>query len=376
MNASSMFGKPSTERQQTTFKKPWRLQDNSDNIYGILPQFGSLKDDPYGWNKFHRIHWGYEMRQKQDPSKTFKVVFHCIQKKGKGGMIIQDCPQCTKYDTQEAIAAQRRSELEAIKPPLSKEEINTKMNFMSGWLRAFSPENKVWMNVMNQGGEFGYLGLSYKVFQQLKEQVKKVEDQLKINPIDPSTMVMWNIHRTGSSKMVQTMSDSVTPHTITEQVELANGEKMMAQRIKVVQLTDAQLSKAMETIMDLGTLDITVLTYEQIQQLADSEGEPEVVEAIFNQAQKRTAPAQAAKPVQAPVQPTPAPYVAPAVTPHVAAPVAAAPVAQASIGTSASLTAQAPAAAAPADSMEPYSEEEMMRDLGIAPSDLNRPSVG
>lgn len=305
------------------FKKPWTVPDNGFVELGYMTQMGPLRQDPDGWFRGHKRHWGYSVRRKDDPTKTHKITFRCPEKRGRGGIVLEACPQDVKYEGQEAAfkdyEVQLRRDRRADGSPRSEEEIKNLLAPLNGWLRSFSRENKVWLYAMNAAGEFNKFTTSWKTFFQLRDAMNDVEKELKINPRSPRNLVFFRIKRTGSAKAVGSMSESV--ERVRESVEF---QGRIFEQVKKVALTEEQLRKGIDQYVSLDEVDTYDLTFAQIKALTECSEDPEEVERIIGigttprtgQTTQTTpdrrgaadgAPVTPAAPVQTPIPATPPP---------------------------------------------------------------------
>lgn len=373
-NVWDLWGDASTDKSEGggRYKRPWRLQEG-DNIFGFLPPMGSLREDRRGWRRFHRVHWGYQMPRRDDPTKGFRFTFHCVAEKDRNGKIVVPCPQCERYEAVNDAFEKRKSELIAAKK--SEDEIKIQLQPVASWLKDFRPEGKWFLNAINAAGEFGFVGISHKTFKQFEDELEGLRSRLpNVNPFSPKSLVMWNIKRVGNAKNVGSMSEVVKPA-----MEAVTMNGQVYERIQVRQLTEQQAYKALEDCVDLADIDVLRLTVDQVARLVATDGDMVKVAEVIKEAESnRRVATPGGVAVRAPQPPAPAPVPAPAApaaapplpvaAPAPAAFVAPPPVAEAS---QPSPPAAAPAApSVPASTGGEMSDKELFATLGIDPGML------
>lgn len=389
---SQFFGEEFSPGNQT-FKKPLRPVNDGEIVVGVMSQMGALKNDPEGWKRFFRLHWGFKVRSKNDPTKTYLVKFHCLRKFGKGGMIVRDCPMCMKIDAKREEADAYESEL--ILKKKGKEETKTLMAPLRGWLKTYNVDGKWYMFAMTPDGEFNKFLLSHKTMGDLRAEMNKYEAKFKKNPRSHKGLAFWRVIRNGNSKSVGKMLEKVEPVTDSVTVTGQDGVPIEYQKVRAVVLTDDQIRKAMKEYTSLEDVDAYTLTEAQIQELADCDEDPETVERIIGIS---AAPAVASPPATsasaAPVTPpkaaeqpaAPAPASAPVEDDEEAQlmkALAAARLRKAELAKSASTAAPvqvekkaAPAAPPPsaATGFANMTDEEMWKHFNLTPADVGLPS--
>lgn len=258
------------------FKKALKPIDNGAIEVGIMTQMGDLRADPQGWRRFSRVHWGYSVRRRDDPTKTHKFTFECVRRT-KNKMVVEPCPQCDKQDRQEE--AKKAYEAQLRGQGKKEEEVRQLLGPLNSWLKTFNADNKWNMYAFQPSGEFNRLQLAYKTFQDLEIEMNRFESNFKLNPRSPRNLAMWRIIRNGSYK-------SGAPGSVLEKVEAVqeavtvNGASYM--KAKVIKLTDDQLRAALAGYVSLEDSGSYKLTYAQIKALAECNEDPEVVEKIIN----------------------------------------------------------------------------------------------
>jgi hypothetical protein len=337
----SEFGEEFSDGSRPAFEKDLGPIDNGSIEFAVMTQMGVLKDDPNGFHKYHRCHWGYRVPRNDDPTKTIPVKFYCIRRMGKNKMVIEECPQCVESDSKFQEFESYRGQLQAEKR--SESDIKDLTAPLKNWLRTFNNDGKQYLFVFTPDGNFRRLRISHKTYQQLEAKMNEVAGKLKLNPRSPRNLVMWKLTRIGSSKQLGQMSEVIEE---VKEAVVMNGQTY--EKTKIVSLTAEQCQQALAKIKDVPIHDIGALslTYDQIKALVETQGDPEAVRGIVN------LPQQAAKVASAPV-PTTKPSTPPATNTAV------------TTATVAAATSTPPVTSSP---VLPQDETEMWKALGIDPA--------
>lgn len=372
------------------FKKPLRPVDDATIEVAVFPQMGPHVQDPLGWRKYKRAHWGFTIPRKDDPTKSRRITIRCIRQKGRGGMIVKECALCYKADLKKEQRDNYQLELKS--KGKSDEEIKQLLAPLNEWLRKFNIDGKWVMFVRDAAGDYNRLHLSHKTFGDLESEMKKFSDSKKMNPRSPNNMVVWAITRVGKGKDGGKLVEKVAP---AKEEVTRDGETF--ERIKVLKLTEDDLRKAWKEYEDLDVDESFVLTAEQIEALANCNEDPEVVQRIIEgkgaatanpPAVAAAAPATnvaAAPPPAAPATPSPAPA-APPVEDEVAklqrmledakrraaAPVTSAPSTPA--GQSMPAPTFTPSGDVDAEKLATMSNADLFAHLGIQPQNVGLPA--
>lgn len=275
---------------QGTFKKrnTWSLKESdTENVYRVFPAMHSLAEQEK-WAQYIVVHWGFSGVDANDPTKTRMRPFNCTEITDRNRNKICHCPQCDYY-------AERKAEHDAAEAGLvangaTKAAIEEALGPLKGYLKAFSPDKKFYLAVMNQAGEFGHLKIGYKAKKLLDAKLKELLAQKKINGLALEEGVWFNFKRSGKGRETQDVVDVVT----TEVTALVNGEEMSVDQIKKAPITEDVANKALEAIEDLTTGGGFKLTVEQIQLLVDCDGDPESIDKIMGITQRAAVQAPAA----------------------------------------------------------------------------------
>ena len=309
------FGKPSYDARgndKKNFKKNFNIKDG-DNIYRILPPFGSLASKGI-WSVYYRLHWGYSIMN--EDGRLSMRPFQCPRRTNKNAKtgeieVTVPCAACDEYERQKEIREQRLKELEA--QNLSKGEISAILEPLNKWLKRFNRSGAHYINVMNTDGEFGRLAISHKMMLALRAEIDTIRKNWSIDPLDIESGCWINFRRIPGN----TLSDYT--HKVEPVIELTSvpGVPHPVPMIKLAPLTPQQIQEAMEKAWDLKEEAHRTLSPQQIQRLVDAGGDPEVYAAILNEAEvveasptnysngmPRTALPRASTPVVAPQPPT------------------------------------------------------------------------
>jgi len=278
------FGKP---KYGFTGSNNWSIKEG-DNIYRFMPPMHSLAESGR-WTVYDGTHFGYVGRDPQapnDPSKKRVRTFLCIEKKGRGGIVEQNCPESdliAQY-TEERDA----KEVELKKAKVPEDQIATELAVYNAWLKAHNCSWKHHINAMNQQGQFGEVQVSHRTKKKIDDKFKELREKENIDPLDPEQGVWVNIRRVGKK-----LEAEDTIEILTDEQVIPGGRKAFVTRL--APLTPEQCAAALEQCRDLTTLG-TVLSYEQIEALTKCSGDPSEVDAIFARSEKKPTNANSPKP--------------------------------------------------------------------------------
>ncbi len=257
-----------------------RSPKEGNNIIRVLPPMHSFADAGK-WTNYVGIHFGVEGIDPKDSSQTKQRPFRCIQEKQRNGIITQACPMCDKIEGVKAEMAELEQKL--IKASAPKDQIETELAPMEGWLRSHNVDRKHYLNAIYEDGEMGWFLLSHRTkSKQLDVKIDEARDTFGVDPLDIDGGCWFNVKRTGKKLEVVDVVEIVM-----EDVEVA-GQTRKLKDIKRAPLSEEMCTKALAECRDLATVG-TLLTFEQIQAIANSSGDPEEIDAIF--ASNETAPA-------------------------------------------------------------------------------------
>lgn len=294
--------------QRFKLKAPKSHDETTHNVYRFFPPYGSLAARKRH-SQYHGVHYGYMGTDPADEGKTKMRPFECIQDiNWSTREILVACPQCDLYAQRKAELELRVAELKAEKR--SDSEIEALTKDLTEWLRTFNRDSKHYYAVMDEDGNFGVLGLSKTTREKLEEAFKRTKRDSGVDPLALEEGCWIDIERRGLGRNTED-----TPVVKTES-QVFNGRKVLA--IVTAPISDEIAEAALAVLPDLTNLH-TRLTADQIARLVACSGDPEEVDAIFNEGrekkeEKAPAPPKAAerpptvsRPVpKAPVQTAPA----------------------------------------------------------------------
>lgn len=303
INLDDFFGQPKQGGSDTNWKEH-KLEDGKSEAFRIAPPIKSLKTKGF-WKFFHKLHYGYSVVNEQNPDKRSPRPFVCIEKTNRStGMLEQDCPECVYLE-------QLEKQLETLKVKakekgMSDEQADEFLKTARQSVREHNLEKKFVVLAKNSAGEWGTLKIGYKTMQQLDQLISRYQQENDgAHPLDPRGGVWIRLSRTGKGTQ--------TVYSVAWETEsLGKGQF----RLKSGELTLADV-QALDKCPDLATLnDNKTLTYDQIDALVKSKGDPTLVAAVFGQRSNRrqtetqkadTRPPQTPPPeAKAPVAPAPA----------------------------------------------------------------------
>lgn len=296
INLDDFFGQPKQGGSDTNWKDH-KIEDGKSEAFRIAPPIKSLKAKGF-WKFYHRLHYGYSVVNEQNPDKRTIRPFVCIERTNRStGMLEQDCPECDYIETLEKNLETLK--LKAKEKGMSDEQVDEFLKTARQSVREHNVEKKFYVLAKNSAGEWGTLKLGYKTMQQLDMLIAKYQaDNDGAHPLDPKGGIWFRVSRTGKG--------TATLYTVAYETEsLGKGQF----RLKSGELTLAD-AQALDKCPDLATCnDNKILTYDQINALVKSKGDPALVSAVFTQPSRRRQTEQAPAPRQsAPVQPSaPAP---------------------------------------------------------------------
>lgn len=293
--------------------KTHALSEDGPNVFRIAPPVKSLKNVGK-WKVYDRLHYGYTVANEQNPDKPRHKPFRCIHVKNRATqMVEQDCPECGLLEAKEQEIKNLVSQY--IAQGKSEEDAEEYVKGPRKLLKEHNLDKKHYMLAKNLAGEWGILKLGHRAATALEDEIAKYKKENKgADPLNARSGVWFEFTRKG--KGVETR------YAVTVATESLGGGKFQHKSGELTRLDVEQLMKC----PDLARVnDNKTLSYDQINALVRSGGEPSVVAQVFGQSRRRTesspdpvpttnnqalAPAPVSTPVPAPVQaatPTPVP---------------------------------------------------------------------
>lgn len=276
MSIRSQFGKP--KLTPSTGPQIFRLKGDkatSPEIYRVLPPMKSGANDGT-WASYHAQHFGYTVPNPKDPSKFLIRTFKCIRQKDRTGMITVECPECKSI---EATKAKREAAVEKLKKMgKSEAEIKSMVHSLDDWLRNHNVDGKWYIAVKSLAGPAGALAIPHKMKLELQRTEKKLKDEDGVDIFDIDGGAWLHFQRSGA--VASEMNFKI--EAVMEE-EIVNGKRMKS--IKPAPLSDDDLETILREVPDIKKPDelrMLILNAEQIQQLVDTGGDPELVEQILN----------------------------------------------------------------------------------------------
>ncbi|CAB4127289.1 hypothetical protein UFOVP75_122 [uncultured Caudovirales phage] len=262
--------------------------ETTELIARIIPPIKSLAQAGK-WFVYLPVCYGYKGRSKEDPQKLVQRPFLSIEDRDyKTQMIKVRCPQSDlinknlerleglkKATTAECKAAGKSDEE-------TKEHVKLVCTPLEDWKRQFNKDSKFHLNIMTIDGEFGEFAIVGKLKKKLEIEIKALLKDLEVDALDLDNGVFFKFTRTGAG--IETAYD-VVPYSKAEKVD-----GKIRTEMKMSCLTAEQRTAALAECPDLANL-YTILNADQIQRLVDSDNDPDLVDAVFDEAARGRAPA-------------------------------------------------------------------------------------
>ena len=296
----SNFAEPGTGTGNRT--KNFKLEQGS-NRYRIGPAYASLAASGR-WNHNIRQHYGYKGAEDAQTGKSFPRTFICPQEIDRKTEIVKvPCAECDDTAQLSEKVELRAQKLE--QEGKSEEDINTVLGPQKKYLKEHNLDKKHLVLAKNESNEWGVLWLPWKALEALIARRKKIQEEDGVDILSTVDGCWVDFVRSGDGFRNTAYACDV----VSEIVLMENGKK--AKMPKQEALTDADFDAIEATCPDLTTVG-TRLTSEQIERLVESRGDPEVVDAVFNEARETKKGRKEASPSPAPtatVKNRPAPKV-------------------------------------------------------------------
>ena len=245
----SGFGKANHEG---SIKKKYFNLEMGDNVYRILPPFGSLASKGK-YIQYYSVVWGYkDSNGKNTPFSDYRVVNF------KTKMVEVESPaylRSKKLESTYDLVAKKSKE-EGGKNP----ETQKILADLAAQKKQYNLENKYFLNVMNLQGEVGLLKIGAKAKEQLVALIKKLDSE-GVDATSLDNGRFFNFNRIGSNRDTQ-----YTVSVYEEQIQVAGlGTVKKAKESKI---TEAEASRIAKEAFDLGTLYV-VPTTEQLERIVN-----------------------------------------------------------------------------------------------------------
>lgn len=241
----------------------WSIKKGETAVYRILPPFGKLA--PSGrWFKFESVVWGFKGTDgKQKP-------FRSILQKNRKGMIERPDPAVAWIEGKNVELQERIKELKT--KGKSKLEIEKLTEPLQAFVNQYRVNKFFILNVMRQDGQIGRLSLKYRHKQALDALFDDLLNKENINPIDPEQGVWVEFSKRGEGRDTQFFCRAV------EDVTKEGGRTLKS--IRLAPLTPADLKRMKGEAFEL-TMAYRDITDEDVARLAESQGDPDVVDSVF-----------------------------------------------------------------------------------------------
>lgn len=262
----SMVGEPSfgngPKVKRNWDNANWTIKADQPNVYRILPPFATLAKTGK-WAFYEAVIWGFKgTNGKQRP-------FRSIQQKNKG-MITQADPAVQWIEKH---VAQRTKMIESLKAEgKTKEQIEKATEPLTEFTQQFRVDKFFTVNALRPDGTVGKLKLKISAKKAYDALCKMMLEEEGVNPIAASEGVWVDFRKTGEGLQTSYIANAVYD------VEVQGTRKVKVLRPAV--LTAETLEKMKTDAFDL-TKSFKDLTFDQIDSLVKSSGDPEVVDSIF-----------------------------------------------------------------------------------------------
>jgi hypothetical protein len=276
MSNREKFGKPAVGSGPKI--RHFRLLDGS-NRYRVAPAYGKLAASGK-WNLYIKQHWGYYSTGDEQNPNGFPRLFVCPEDVDfKTKIVNHSCPECDKNNALRAQVENREVKLR--ESGKTDEEIETLLGPSKEYLKKHNLDKKFVVIAKNEKNEWGVLWIPFKAKEALDNRRKQVQKEEGWDILDPDEGAWLDFTRTGQNRNTVYGCDVVK-----ETVALENGKK--AKQDKQEALTDTDYDAIVAEVPELDTIGRR-LTDEQIERLVESMGDPEIVDAVFNEGREASA---------------------------------------------------------------------------------------
>lgn len=238
-----------------TKKNRFYVKKDQNNIYRLLPPFGSLRESQ-SIVKYWAVYW---LKNSKGQKRAVPMIYKADQNK----RVIQADPLKEKIDM-------LSKNLDAAKA--SGNTPKAVLDSLSETVRSLYVDKSYYVNVVTPTGEIGSLKLKYTAYQALKTRLRELEKD-GIDPVNQGVGVYFNFKREVDDKGKTVYSVDVHRRTY------KNPETGRLQTETVEAIVDENTIKRMSAeAFDLGTL-YKVFTPEEQGALATLD--PKVVDRLF-----------------------------------------------------------------------------------------------
>jgi len=300
-NVREQFGKPREGGGFTTFS----LKEDASTIIRLLPPMKSLKEAGK-WGEYHKQHFGYEVRNQRDPSKTMPRPFMCLEEQDENRLTTVSCPECRRMEEQaqalkdDLATMTEKHKASGIPAAVAEKKAAEACAERAKWVDGHRLDKKWYIPVMMEDGSFAIFRTPHAAFKAINKARKEMRDDNGGSDVFDIDAGAWlKITRTGTG-----LNTDYTATIVKEATVLANGKR--ATVVKPAPLSDEQLGQAL-ALPDVKTSTqlIRRLTSDQVRVLAYGSGSPEEVEAVMNMAGRPDAPGPSPRPSPAQARPAP-----------------------------------------------------------------------
>ncbi len=243
----------------------WKIGNEGSHIYRILPPFGLLAQAGR-WSQYEAVHWGFSL------SNGKKRAFRCIQRKNPRTRMVEiECPMCKKIAEQTKLRDSRKEKLLA--DGKTEAEANAVLQPLNDWLSTFNLQKGHYLNVLRQDQQIGKLFIKIKMKQALDLKLPKFMEKYKLDPIAVDEGMWLDFTRNGMGRNDSTYD--ITPVEV--EVDI-NGRKLID--IKSAPLSPDVVKRMAKEAFELST-QYRDLTYDEVQMMVSSNGDPEIVDSVF-----------------------------------------------------------------------------------------------
>lgn len=256
----------------------YKLKANKDGSESVLdarlfPSYGAFRSLDK-WCDYQTQHFGFNGKNTEDESKQRMRPFLCVcEEDYRTRKIKVECPMCT-------LIAQRKEEREAKMTKLmaqgkSKEEALILTKDLGEWLKDYNADRKWVMAVMATDGGVGILSITHTCKKKLEALLRKLKRDEDIDALSLTDGVWLRFTRTGTGFQVEDDVD-----VIYDNVTSDDGKKY--KQIRMAPVTAEQARHALKVLPPLSEVN-TRITRDQVARLVACSGDPEEVDAIFDE---------------------------------------------------------------------------------------------